>query len=305
MNVQANAAGFFKIEVRKVNEDAPHTIIDWFPNLITNQGLNRLAVGATTLYCSVGSGNSTPVVTSTGLDNKIGSGVYRNSDIARGALATAPYYGWVRQTYSFPVNTVVGNLNEVGIGWADGTNNNSLFSRSLIKDENGNPITLSIVADDLLTITYELRLYPTLTDTTGTIDTGLGTHTYISRAANVTLGYWYGGFGEYSAMGYSSTARTYPTDIGDIFNQPSGIESGYLGYTENKAKPYTAGNYYRDIALSFGVDNANHAAGIRSLTWLSNSGLGACQIQFDPPIPKTNLQRFDLTLRVSWGRYTP
>ena len=305
MNVQANAAGFFKIEVRKVNEDAPHTIIDWFPNLITNQGLNRLAVGATTLYCSVGSGNSTPVVTSTGLDNKIGSGVYRNSSIARGALATAPYYGWARQTYSFPVNTVVGNLNEVGIGWVAGADNTSLFSRSLIKDENGNPITLSIVADDLLTITYELRLYPTLTDTTGTIDTGLGTHTYISRAAKVTSGYWSGDFGEYGAMGYSTTAKTYPTDIGDIFNQPSGTESGYLGYTENKAQPYTAGNYYRDVVLSFGVNSANHAAGIRSLAWLSTSGLGACQIQFDPPIPKTNLQRFDLTLRVSWGRYTP
>lgn len=306
MNVQANATGFFKLEVRKVNEDAPHTVIDWFPNLITNQGLDRLGVGATILYCSVGSGNSTPVAASTGLDSKIGSSVYRNNTINRGALATAPYYGWVRQSYSFPVNTVVGNLSEVGIGWANGTNNNSLFSRSLIKDESGNPITLSIVADDLLTITYELRLYPTLTDTVGTIDTGLGTHTYILRAANVTKGYyWNGDYGEYSAMGYSSNAKTYPTDIGDVFNQPSGTESGYLGYVEQQAKPYTAGNYYRDVAFSFGVNSANHAAGIRSLAWLSNSGLGACQIQFDPPIPKTNLQRFDLTLRVSWGRYTP
>lgn len=305
MNIQANAAGFFKIEVRKVNEDAPHTIIDWFPNLITNQGLDRLAVGSTTMYCSVGSGNSTPVVGNTGLDLKVGSSAYRSGAEGSGAISVAPYYGWRRYSYSFPVNTVIGNLSEVGIGWGSGTNNDSLFSRSLIKDENGNPITLSIVADDLLTITYELRLYPILTDSTGTINTGLGTHTYTLRAANVTKSPWYGDFGQYTVLGSSSTAYVYPTDIGDVFNVPSGSRSGYIDYTENKATPYVAGSHYRDMKLSFDIDSGNNAAGIRSFLWLSSRGLGAFQVQFEPAIPKTNLQRFDITIRVGWGRYTP
>lgn len=305
MNIQANAAGFFKIEVRKVNEDAPHTIIDWFPNLITNQGLDRLGVGSITNYCSVGSGNSTPVVGNTGLDLKVGSSASRGGVVDSGAISVAPYYGWRRHSYSFPVNTVIGNLSEVGIGWGSAANNDSLFSRSLIKDENGNPITLSIVADDLLTITYELRLYPVLTDSTGIINTGLGTHNYTLRAANVTKSQWYGDLGYYSVLGYSSDAYTYPTDIGDMFNIPSGGSSGNIRSTENKAIPYVAGSRYRDMNLSFGINEANHAAGIRSFVWLSTNGLGGFQVEFDPPIPKTNLQRFDITIRVGWGRYTP
>jgi hypothetical protein len=305
MNIQANAAGFFKLEVRKVNEDAPHTTIDWFPNLITNQGLDRLGVGATTSYCSVGSGNSTPVVGNTGLDLKVGSSASKDGTVSSGAISVAPYYGWRRHSYSFPVNTVIGNLSEVGIGWGGGTNNDSLFSRSLIKDENGNPITLSIVEDDLLTITYELRLYPILTDSTGTINTGLGTHTYTLRAANVTKSQWYGDLGYYNVLGYSSTAFVYPTDIGDVFNIPSGSNSGYISSSETKATPYVAGSHYRDMELSFGITSGNNAAGIRSFVWLSNQGLGAFQVQFEPAIPKTNLQRFDITIRVGWGRYTP
>ena len=305
MNIQANAAGFFKIEVRKVNEDAPHTTIDWFPNLITNQGLDRLGVGSTTDYCSVGSGNSTPVVGNTGLDLKVGSSASRSVVASSGAISVAPYYGWRRYSYSFPVNSVIGNLSEVGIGWGSEANNDSLFSRSLIKDENGNPITLSIVADDLLTITYELRLYPVLTDSTGTINTGLGTHSYTLRAANVTKSQWYGDFGYYSVLGSGSIAYAYPTDIGDVFNIPSGSYSGNISYTESKAKPYVAGSHYRDMALSFGITSGNNAAGIRSFVWVSNHGFGAFQVEFDPPIPKTNLQRFDITIRVGWGRYTP
>ena len=304
MNIQANAAGFFKLEVRKVNEDVPHTVIDWFPNLITNQGLDRLAVSSTVLYCSVGSGNSTPIVGNTGLDLKVGSSASKSDAIASGAISVAPYYGWSRYSFAFPVNTVIGNLSEVGIGWGSGANNDSLFSRSLIKDGNGNPITLSIVADDLLTITYELRLYPILTDSTGTINTGLGTHTYTLRAANVTKSPWYATFGNYGVLGYSSTAYVYPTGIGDIFNAPSGSWSGYV-YTREKATPYVAGSHYRDMVLSFGIDSGNNAAGIRSFAWLSDNGLGAFQVQFEPAIPKTNLQRFDITIRVSWGRYTP
>ena len=305
MNIQANAAGFFKLEVRKVNEDAPHTIIDWFPNLITNQGLDRLGTGSTVGYCSVGSGNSTPVVGNTGLDLKVGSSAPRSGAVSSGAISVAPYYGWRRHSYSFPVNTVIGNLSEVGIGWGSAANNDSLFSRSLIKDENGNPITLSIVADDLLTITYELRLYPVLTDSTGIINTGLGTHNYTLRAANVTKSQWYSDLGYYGVLGYSSTAYTFPTDIGDTFNIPSGGSSGNISYTEEKAKPYVAGSHYRDMQLSFGITSGNNAAGIRSFLWTGNSGLGAFQVQFEPAIPKTNLQRFDITIRVSWGRYTP
>ena len=46
---------------------------------------------------------------------------------------------------------------------------NQLFSRALIRDGAGNPTTLTVTAIDILTVTYQLRLYRPTTDIVSTV----------------------------------------------------------------------------------------------------------------------------------------
>ena len=65
--------GFYLIEA--VNKDTGEKRIaaDWFPNLITDAGLNRMGSGQFLTTCMVGSGQTTPQFTDTSLVAQVAS----------------------------------------------------------------------------------------------------------------------------------------------------------------------------------------------------------------------------------------
>lgn len=290
MQHETQCAGWFKIEATRP-DGTRRVLADWFPNLILNGGLDRMGANADYLYwCQVGSGSTAPVAAQAALVNRI-AGTNTGQAIVAGAQASAPYYGWLRRTYRFAVGVAAGNLSEVGVGWAS---TGSLFSRALILDGGGSPTTITVLSDEVLDVTYELRRYPGTVDLTGTVVLDGVTHNWVSRAAAVTTeGAWTGA----GAM-VLDFALSFNGGIGAVTTSPSGV-SGILSAT---ALPYSAGSYTRAVTVSAGLNDSNLAGGIRSILIHSYSNTARYQIQFDPAIPKDNTKVLSLTIQHSWAR---
>lgn len=292
MQHETQCAGWFKIEA--IRPDGTRRVLaDWFPNLILNGGLDRMGANSDYLiWCQVGSGSTAPVATQTALINRI-AGTYTHQKNVIGAQASAPYYGWYRRTYRFAQGVAAGNLSEVGVGWGS---TGSLFSRALILDGGGSPTTITVLSDEVLDVTYELRRYPGTVDLTGTVVLDGVTHNWVSRAAGVTNSLYWAGV---SAMELDY-AQSFNGGIGPV---TATAPSGASAIISTTPLAYSSGSYARAATVSAGLNDSNLSGGIRSILIRSNpSGTSRYQIQFDPAIPKDNTKVLSLTIQHTWAR---
>jgi hypothetical protein len=289
-------AGYFKIEAIK-QDGTVREVAPWQKNLILNQGLDLVLGNGTFMSgCSVGSGNSTPVVTQTALDALVAN--TNNTVSATNGFATtaSPPYRWYQVTYQFNAGVAAGNLSEVGFGnWTGSVN--ILFSRSLIKDSMGNPTTITILSDEILQVTYQCQA------ATNPGDHAAGTGT-------VT------GFGS-----VSGTIRpSYNTSGGQAGHPPSfydnwfglgvggggvGPESGWppsptQGCSNFAYDTYTAGTFQRNFTMNYAIDQANFTSGINAVSW--GSSWFTWQMALSPAIPKTSSQTISLTFTLTVAR---
>lgn len=290
MQHETQCAGWFKIEATRP-DGTRRVLADWFPNLILDGGLDRMGANSDYLsWCQVGSGSTAPVAAQTALVNRI-AGTNTGQKSVSGAQASAPYYGWYRRTYRFAQGVAAGNLSEVGVGWAT---SGSLFSRALILDGGGSPTTITVLSDEVLDVTYELRRYPGTVDLTGTVVLDGVTHNWVSRAAGVTDSWHWTGTWQ---MAPDWTAA-HTGDIGTVTAlNPSG--TGEIMSTTPLA--YSSGSYARASTVSAGLNQTNLSGGIRSIV-IGCGRAGRYQIQFDPAIPKDNTKVLSLTIQHSWAR---
>lgn len=304
--------GFYKLEAVKIKDGFEYSrrpLTGWFPNLITNQGLDRMATNVDYLsYCQVGSGNTTPANSNIGLVNRIAGTAVTSA--THGVNSTSPYYPWYRKVYRFAAGVAAGNLSEVGIGWL--ATGNNLFSRALILDVNSNPTTITVLSDEYLDVTYELRFYPLETDVTGNITLAGnigGTYSYTLRRALITtiqrqnnqLNNIYppsmNNAGYNAAYNYDYNIA-YSGSIGAINSIPSGTAVTTSGYST--VSTYSAGTYSLDLTLSMGPTEGNVSGGIKSIKFLF--GFNQHQIEFGTAIPKTNQDSLSLVFRHVWAR---
>ncbi|MCU0702284.1 MAG: hypothetical protein MUC96_37785, partial [Myxococcaceae bacterium] len=177
-------SGLYKIEA--VNPKGERRLIlDWFKNLILDAGLNRLGSGGAFDRCMVGT-SSTPVLPSqTGLGAQIASTT--TVEASTNGVDIPGGYAWARRTFRFPVGSATGNITEVGVGWSA----TDCFSRALTVDGGGSPVTITVLADEFLDVTYELRLHWPNVDISANGFISATEHAVITRAAQVgswTLG---------------------------------------------------------------------------------------------------------------------
>jgi len=211
-------------------------------------------------------------------------------DCLSGVQSSAPYFGWRRKTWRFAQGAAAGNLSEVGVGWAT---SGSLFSRALILDSGGTPTTITVLADEFLDVTYELRQYPVTTDNTGTFVLDGLTYDWVSRPANVTSS-----FVPNAAMN-SASINYYNGAIGAITGSPSGTGSGLLTPTPQS---YSTGSYSITFTLIASITQANLAGGITAAR-IIGSGFDY-QFGFTPAIPKDNTKILSIDYTHSWARKT-
>jgi hypothetical protein len=317
MKLNAKVGGRYKLIKHKAAPDGtviPGTsevVADWFPNLITDQGLELMGSSSTYLsFCQVGSGNATPTVSDTGLQTWVAGTDTQQSSATSGSFALG-YRGYVR-TMRFAAGVAAGNLQEIGMGTA--ASGPTLYSRALIVDSGGNPTTITVLPDEILDVVYEHRVYWPEVDGGGVINISGVNYTYVTRAVAVTTsnnsfsGYGWGTFGTgafsgirgYSfANGVAQSAAYDGALVAPNASQPTGT----IGSSSSASSPpYVPGSLTRQGTLTWNVGNANFATGISAV----KVGFGWCsyQISFDPPIPKNNTQELSLTFTHSWSRAT-
>lgn len=293
-------SGHFRI-CGKRPDGRERVIAGWQPNLITDAGLERYGstTGATT-WCSLGSGTATPQVSDTGLVAPFASAAM--AALAGGVQSSEPYYGWQQRQAAFTPPGTPLTVAEIGFGWeSDGS---TLWSRALIKDEEGDPQSFIWLADESLAVTYELRLYPWLADATDAIVLGGIEYETTTRAAKVT---WITGWRAHASgpaqlfmrpTNVAEAAKVYGGNIGAITTIPSGTATEADSAVESS---YVAESLKRSGSCTWNQGSANYKNGIGALYVVSTAG--SYQVDFDPKLPKT--ASVMLTLNVdspSWGR---
>ena len=313
MNLHTGLQGEYRLVINR--PDGSQQDSGWFPNLILNQGLDRLGLGyppvdSVIRYAHVGSGTSAPAATQTGLqtfvaaaDNSYRASGYTGDAAESVSNAGAPTYAGLHTwKFTFAQGAVVGNITEIGVGWSN--TGNTLFSRALILDSGGSPTTITLVSIDQLTVYYRIRIIPTLTDATGTIDISGTTYSYTVRASNVTT-FCSNNTSTFGGTGYFSNANdgfAYPatSTLGTVTQTPSGNPYPTSSVTQG---PYVNGTYYRDATFNFSTTAGNAPGGIGALRFAFGPfNDSQFQMSLSPAIPKDNTKTFSITMRHSWAR---
>lgn len=271
-----------------------------FPNLITDAGLLRYGSDADFIrYCNIGSSSTTPTVSDTTLINRL---YYSESELPEntGANNTDPNarYVYRRRTIRFTPKGVPYTIAEVGFGWnATG----SVFNRALVVDGGGYPTTISVLDNEYLDVTYELRLYPPTTDSTGTLTpTGKDVvpRNWTARPADLS------GDISYQVYSWSISGDTYTNTIaacGGTIGTPFSLPASWINYATGVGS-ITINPVIPEITYSkkFNLGDGNSASGIKSI--VVNSHGHYYQIGFDAPFMKTNTDEITFTYKISWGR---
>ena len=302
INEKIRMEGFYSFKVsnsKGESRDLSGIIAEDHKNLILDVGLNALGTTSVVSACKVGTGVTPVAVSQTDLATPLAiTSTLQSSSTGRNS--TAPYYTWGRRTFRFGQGTAAGNLTEVGVTYGGGS---SLFSRALIVDSGGNPTTLTILADEWLDVTYELRIYQDLADKTFNI-TLLGVdHVVTVRPANVTTNpsdssYFFDHF--ISWYYYYSQCSHYNGTIGTITGSPSGEGSSAGGVSYGA---YSQNSLQRSIIYGVGLNDANLAGGIQST--IINTDKCRWQVGYSPAIAKDSFKTLTMNYTLSWGRYDP
>lgn len=280
----------------------------WFDNLVVNAGLDRLGqvtAPAVFSFGCIGTGTATPANTDTSLQAWVASSSNLTVDSESNSGVT-PYVAQCQMHWVYAQGAVVGNMAEVGVGWATG--GGSLFSRARILDGGGSPTTLTVTSLDQLTQYYKLTCTPSVTDITGTVVLSAVSYTYTGRLAQsasflASLYSYITGSGPWGKISSGSTGQcsAYPSTstLGAVTSTPSG--TSITGGTSS-AVGYTIGNYYLDSTLSIPPADCNVSGGIACLMIPYQSGRAFFQYSFSPVIPKDNTKTMTMVFRYAWSR---
>lgn len=310
INLVSGVEGRYRIEKSKADENGveiPGTRVvcaDWFQNLVLDQALNEIGTRALSLSniaiaFRVGSGNTAPLVTDTQLQSQIASTVTAQGAPTSGVVPSPGAYIWRRQTRRFAAGVAAGILAEVGVGWAQ--TGGTLFSRALIVDDMGAPTTITVLADEILDVSYEFRVYPQETDSTGTLVLDGITYDYTARASRINVvNVW---FSQTPGNQFLGSASAFTGNIGPLTGTPSGTGSPTA---TGASIPYANNSLEGSATATWGLNTGN-IGGIRSVQ--IGVGWSNWQIQFDAQgtgntIPKDATNELSLTVTHSWARRT-
>jgi len=306
-------SGEYRLMTRKSKSGILVEDTGWFPNLITDSGLdffaNTSGNGAVS-YLAVGSGNTPPSVTDTSLVSQIAQINARTSSTVFSANINVEERCWEGTfTATFANGAAEGVISEVG---AKGGSNLNVSSRALVRDSMGNPTSIVVLDDEDLVLQYKVKVHQPTQDFEFTVSG----RNVLARACmidtlNSTANYlgWAGGLGTNAhlsfqhdtsaASGTSQRFNGFTGGIGAVNSAPSGTRLAISSTDSAILDPYTPGSHQRTARRTVGT-NLWNGVEIRSIVW--NAGIAVFQAEFETPITKTNLQTLRFGIGASWGR---
>ena len=160
--ITLGSKGYYDLNVYKANgEEVVEKRITGSKNVVTYEGAYKIFFQsgpyAGGYYAKVGTGVSELTRSSLNLGNPDSANTTTISSLPRPGTEVDNLDGTstltISRTMSFSLGQVVGTFSEVGI-----FNSGILVAGQLIKDAMGNPTTVTVLADEQLTITYTLEL---------------------------------------------------------------------------------------------------------------------------------------------------
>ncbi len=286
-----------------------------FPNIITDYGLDKIGEGKTLEYLittmSVTS-NTTPPSPSDGYLDYVLNTTDDDGGIAELIAAnTSPEYSYRRIHRVFQPRGGTATYADIGFteqpaGPGEG---NPLYwiTRTLIKDPQGNPVTLEHYPTEYLRVYYEYKLYAPQSDITGSVRFGppaSSSFVYTIRPQNI--GGSDGWLDLLKSMGDWSnfSAKTHEdANLGSRTgnNDPSPQEA----HTSSSLSLYSTGNFYRDTTFFWTFSDSNFTSGVGLITWNPwwQSGDNMIwQMHMSESINKTANNRLEVVFRQYWGR---
>lgn len=192
----------------------------------------------------------------------------------------------------FSVGAVVGNITELGwfvAGMKPNTLTNEVYSRTLIKDSQGNPTTLTVTSTDVLRVSYKLVMTGPDADVTGTLTLAGNSYNYtIRRPTPSVVAVW--------AFLDGSSASSNAAYVGGTFGAAGQNPSGGTLLTATALVEQGASAGERRFTITVPT-NVNGSAGI-SMILLGNY----MKIQFSPAVPKTTDDALKLLVNYTIAR---
>lgn len=303
-NIENHVGARFKLIAHK-GDGVPVRETEWFNNLVLDAGLARMSIGTWIGRCCVGTGSSVPVTTQVRLDNFLASTTTQQASSTAVQVTTLPYYYSASTTWRFNQGVAAGNISEVGLGWGD----SNLWNRALIKDQNKNPTTITVLSDEYLDVVSEIRVYPAgnqsgsfnLLDKTGHV---IGAHTYTVSAF------------------INNPRATFDQVTSDRFGVYTGIKNNsvtsapssiLLSSALQNSITYPTPTSMRVVkTLALGEANGIHQSFFLSVCGVVSASGGSAtnpeyypgyKFQISPTISKSSSQSMTYTFEMSWGRY--
>jgi hypothetical protein len=278
----------------------------WAPNLITNNGLNRIRTSTYSFdYRTVIGDNATAAtVTDTTLGNQLAFSSTAGTGNDSNTAGVAPNYE-MSETSSkrFAAGVGTGTIRECALsGNQAGTD---LFNRIVLPT----PITKN--ADQVLDVIVRLTSWPWLGDASGTLTINSTSYNYLMRASDLPIANAGGGlsyiFGNLAARGSYASWNAYNGEIGVITGKPSGNQANADNggfYLVNS--PHVADVHEMTTQCFSGLNGHNTSTNqIRCLTGGWNLTRFQCRLGTvvgDLPVDKDNTQIMDMTWKVTWDR---
>lgn len=289
LNANLGLAGYYRLEAKRP-DGSRREVMGWTKNLITNNGLNLLSnsdFSQSLRQAFVSSDNAEPAVTDSQIDNVLGSTLDRSA-VSSGVDAVERYL-FYRVEFEFGQGDAAGNISKIAIG-ATGAPNN-IFSISLVKDDQGNPITRTVQQNEFLTLTYELRVSQPTEDFIYNID---GRSIVLRSALINNSDYWSGR--AMRASGTNQRCWASPQNIQTLESFPQFPSSSDATSVTNDS--YTPLSFTRTASIFFDISKANFV--IQS--FCIQFGPGQWQFSVDPPINKQNTDELTVVVRLTWAR---
>lgn len=288
----------------------------FFDNLITDVGLHRIgSVNASSLtsianfnnLCGrfvVGAGNADPRPEDTALQSPIAYANEGSANVSESSSYDRGYYELV-VSYQFGQGEAVGNISEIGLQHTSLTG--PLFSRSRVKDEAGDPTTITVRPDDFLTCFYTLRIKIPKEDAVFNINVTVNDDVIptkvTARPLNADSSNPLDGWGlatvragSYGPSRWFDGGLSLPTA-----RDPLGSSVSRENHAGLSIVPYDPVNnpFKRWVKQDVGLDDHNgdnlRTVSVRCL-------MGRWQLEFDPPLKKDNTQKMEMTFGYSWSR---
>lgn len=319
VRVLMGMGGEFRCRVLRPDGRCRHDT-GWFPNLITNLGLNNPgASSGQYTSISVGTGNTAPAFTDTNLVARVATTSTDNGSSYTSNNGTPGDPAWYTSfllSLRFSQGAAEGNLAEIGVTTSGSPFN--CYSRALILDADGDPTTITVLSDEFLDVSYNHRWYAgTLDDVADTITiTGSGDHDIVLRPAELDGGgsnlwrpefMWQAG----APPDTTTDAIAYNGSLGAVTASPSGTGSTNTSAANSS---YVSDTFERAWSASWNLGAGNVAGGISAVRFSCGSGRvppgsggsagAAFQFSLDPVINKTSSQLLTLNFLHSWARRT-